>query len=396
MKTLFSFILLFISFSVFCQHKFKPGYYIDESGQKNVVLIKDEGWKNNPDKFYFKSTDDSPEQTARLENVKEFSINQGVKYIRATVQLDQSSLEIARLSRDPNPDYIESTVFLELLVAGEANLYYHQGKTLKNFFYNKNGGAIEPLIYKKYISQLQDNSSQSIKENRAYQNQLVKNINCEGMTSRPRNIFYTAKDLVSYFNDYNYCNGSMERPGNISQITPFHLRIRPGINKSGLELNSSQGHATFEDKYNFRLGLEAELILPFNNQKWGLILEPTYQSYTATSYYRDLEVTIYYKSIELPLGIRHYFYLNDSSAFFMNASYLLDFNFGNSRFDMTTFSDMAVATVNGNLALGAGYSFKKLSGEIRYYTGRDLLANGEDARTADYKTISLILGYKIF
>lgn len=396
MKTLFSFILLFISFSVFCQHKFKPGYYIDESGQKNVVLIKDEGWKNNPVKFYFKSTDVSPEQTARLENVKEFSINQGVKYIRATVQLDQSSLEIARLSRDPNPDYIESTVFLELLVAGEANLYYHQGKTLKNFFYNKNGGAIEPLIYKKYISQLQDNSSQSIKENRAYQNQLVKNINCEGMTSRPRNIFYTAKDLVSYFNDYNYCNGSMERPGNISQITPFHLRIRPGINKSGLELNSSQGHATFEDKYNFRLGLEAELILPFNNQKWGLILEPTYQSYTATSYYRDLEVTIYYKSIELPLGIRHYFYLNDRSAFFMNASYLLDFNFGNSRFDMTTYSDMAVATINGNLALGAGYSFKKLSGEIRYYTGRDLLANGEDARTADYKTISLILGYKIF
>ena len=277
MRTIFIVMMLFYSMSVFCQHKFKPGYYIDESSQKNVVLIKDEDWKNNPVKFYFKSTGDSPEQTATLENVKEFAINQGVTYIRARVQIDQSSLEIARLSRNSTPDYMEDTVFLELLAAGEANLYYHQGKTLKNYFYRKNGGPIEPLIYKKYISQLGDNSSQSIKENRYYQVQLEEHLKCEGSTSRPRSIFYTANDLVGYFNDYNSCNGSIDFSGNTSRKIPIHLRIRPGINKSGLELNSSQGHTTFEDKYNLRLGLEGELLLPFNNQKWGLILEPTSQ-----------------------------------------------------------------------------------------------------------------------
>jgi len=382
--------------SIFSQHIFKPGYYISENGQKYEVLIKDEDWRSNPVNFSFKENESSPEQSAKLENVREFSIYGGANYIKATVQLDQSSLETPKLSRNITPDYIEDTVFLLLLASGDANLYYHHGRTLKNFFYSINGRPIEPLVYKKYISQPVNFGTQSIKENKYYQQQLEKNLICDGTTTAARNISYTENDLVNYFNKYNACTGSIESLPDTGSSTPFHLRIRPGINKSGLELNSGQGHANFEDKYNFRLGLEGELILPFNNQKWSLIIEPTYQSYTATSFYRDLEVTVYYKSIELPVGIRHYFYLNEGSAFFLNASYLLDFNFGNSRFDMTTFSDMDIATINGNIAVGAGYSYKKISAELRYYTGRDLLANGEVARTADYKTIAFILGYRIF
>jgi len=388
--------MLLGSISVLSQNEFKAGYYIDQNGQKHQVLIKDEDWRSNPVKFTYKASQSSAEQTGTLANITEFAVDGSADFIKATVNLDQSSLETPYLSTNVTPDYIEETVFLKVLAEGDANLYYHQGKTLKNFFYNKNDGPIEPLVYKKYISQPLDFGTQSIKENKYYQQQLERSLTCEGMTSRPRSTQYTANDLITYFNAYNACTGNVKNPG-ISQKEPvFHLRIRPGINKSGLELNSASGHATFEDKYNFRLGLEGELILPFKNRKWSLIAEPTYQSYTATSYYRDLEVTVYYKSIELPVGIRHYFYLNEASAFFLNASYLLDFNFGDSRFDMTTFSDMAVATINGNLALGAGYSYKRISAEFRYYTGRDLLANGEDARTADYKTISLILGYKIF
>lgn len=382
--------------SIYSQHIFKPGYFISENGQKYEVLIKDEDWRSNPVSFSYKVNESSLEQTAKLENVKEFSINGGANYIKATVNLDQSSLETPKLSRNITPDYLDDTVFLLLMASGDANLYYHHGRTLKNFFYSKNGGPLEPLVYKKYISQPVDFGTQSIKENKYYQQQLEKNLTCDGVITRARNVAYTANDLVNYFNNYNACTGSIENLAETGSKTPFHLRIRPGINKSGLELNSAAGNAVFEDKYNFRLGLEGELVLAFNNKKWSLIVEPTYQSYTATSYYRDLEVTVYYKSIELPVGIRHYFYLNEGSSFFLNASYLLDFNFDNSRFDMTIFSDMAIATINGNIALGAGYSFKKLNGELRYYTGRDLLANGEDTRTADYSTIALILGYKIF
>ena len=396
MRTTFLLFMLLSSISIFSQHAFKPGYFISENGQKHEVLIKDEDWRSNPVSFIYKVNENSPEQIAKLENTKEFSINGGSNYIKATVQLDQSSLETPRLSRNITPDYLEDTVYLLLLAEGEANLYYHQGKTLKNFFYSKNGGPVEPLVYKKYISQPENFGSQSIKENKYFQQQLEKSLSCDGFTAQARRLSYTATELVDYFNEYNACNGSLQNFTKLKSSSSFHLRIRPGLNISGLELNSAQGHATFEDKYNLRLGLEGELILPFNNNKWSLIVEPTYQSYTGTSLYRDLEVTVYYKSIELPIGIRHYFYLNEGSALFLNASYLLDFNFGNSRFDMTTFSDMAVATVNGNVAIGVGYSYKKISAEFRYYTGRDLLANGEDARTADYKTIAFILGYKIF
>lgn len=174
MRTTFLFFMLLSSLSIFSQHVFKPGYYISENGQKHEVLIKDEDWRSNPVSFIYKNNENSPEQTATLENVKEFSINGGSNYIKATVQLDQSSLETPRLSRNITPDYLEDTVYLLLLAEGEANLYYHQGKTLKNFFYSKNGGPIEPLVYKKYISQPINFGSQSIKENKYFQQQLER------------------------------------------------------------------------------------------------------------------------------------------------------------------------------------------------------------------------------
>src|SRR5690606_9892664 len=173
----------------------------------------------------------------------EFSIYGGANYIKATVQLDQSSLETPKLSRNITPDYIEDTVFLLLLASGDANLYYHHGKTLKNFFYSKNSGPIEPLVYKKYISQPLNFGTQSIKENKYFQQQLEKGLTCDGFTALARNLSYRVTDLVNYFNEYNSCTGSITSFAEPKSTTSFHLRIRPGINKSGMELNSASGHA---------------------------------------------------------------------------------------------------------------------------------------------------------
>ena len=82
------------------------------------------------------------------------------------------------------------------------------------------------------------------------------------------------------------------------------------------------------------MGLEAELILPFNKNKWAVTLEPTYTSYrkeVSGEFSSIIGVTINTKSnfnfLNIPLGLRHYLFLkgNTSSKLFLNAS--LSYNF---------------------------------------------------------------------
>lgn len=82
---------------------------------------------------------------------------------------------------------------------------------------------------------------------------------------------------------------------------------------------------------NARFGIENELILPFNRNKWSILLQPTYQ------YFRD-SVTIKsnvstddlysidYQSIELQLGVRYYAFLNENSKLFANILFVNDVN----------------------------------------------------------------------
>ena len=60
----------------------------------------------------------------------------------------------------------------------------------------------------------------------------------------------------------------------------FNLSIRPGMNYAtlsiGNDLTLSITNIDFGNKLGFRLGLEAEFVLPFNKYKWAIIVEPTY------------------------------------------------------------------------------------------------------------------------
>ena len=72
---------------------------------------------------------------------------------------------------------------------------------------------------------------------------------------------------------------------------------------------------------NGRFGVETEFILAFNKNKWGVTIEPTYQYYKSEKKPSDVEAKLNYTSVEIPIGIRHYFYLSEKSKIFINASY---------------------------------------------------------------------------
>lgn len=96
------------------QIKFEEGYLIDNSGIKKEVLIKNVDWKNNPVDFEYKSDNSSEIQKESIKNIREFSINGGRKYIRATVMLDRSSGNLNLMSDHKAPDFKEETIFLIL------------------------------------------------------------------------------------------------------------------------------------------------------------------------------------------------------------------------------------------------------------------------------------------
>jgi len=112
-----------------------------------------------------------------------------------------------------------------------------------------------------------------------------------------------------------------------------------------------------------------------------------------------LTTIVEYTSVELPVGLRHYFFLNENSKLFINASYIADISFNSSfsfkrkdGFDLSPFEINSVA----NFTYGLGYKYNdKISLEIRHQNTRDLLTEKTSA-SSNYKSISIIFGYSLF
>lgn len=387
----------------YAQIKFEKGYFINNSGEKKEVLIKNMGWRNNPVNFEYK-TDDSPEiKKGDINNVKEFSIDGEDRYIRTTVMIDRSSTNLNSLSYNKAPDLKSETVFLKYIIEGKAELFYYENSDLRKFFYSIDKSEPEQLIYKRYYV-----DEGNLGYNEDYKKQIEENLKCGTTGLQLENINYTANDLKKIFNQYNQCSGqqSTDYTNSDSKKNIYHLNIRPGINFSSFETthhyNFESMNTDFGPYTSFRLGLELEYILPFNKNKWAIFIEPNYQYYKSSKDIIENEGTLFeykynakidYKSIEIPLGIRHYLFLNDRSKIFLNAAYAVGINLNSSlKFNR---EELEVASAY-NFVFGAGYKYNdKFSAEVRVGTSRNLLRNYISI-DSDYKTVSLILGYTLF
>ncbi|GAA4893892.1 hypothetical protein GCM10023311_18180 [Flaviramulus aquimarinus] len=379
-KLLFLLILIF-TFNNYAQIKFEKGYFIDNNGVKIECLIKNIDWYNNPLEFDFKKNEASLINKKTIKAVKEFAVS-GIKYRRFLVDIDRSSEKTNQLSIDRNPLFKEETLFLKSLVDGDSNLYYYKDGALTRFFYSiPNTKEVKQLVYKSYLDKYD-----KIKKNNRFKQQLLMDLNCSLISRKEvENITYKKKELIGLFVKYNNCiNPDVVKYEKKKKKGLFNLYIRPGINSSSLSiLNSavSSRNKDYGNTSNFRLGIETEFILSFNKNKWSVLIEPTYQSF------KDEDVD--YKSIELPVGVRHYFFLNDSSKIFVNGLFLYDLPM-DSKIGLLDISS------SSNIALGIGYNFnKKYSLELRYHTNRDVLGDFI-AWNSEYKTLSFIAGYNLF
>ncbi|MFB0905166.1 MAG: tRNA modification GTPase [Nonlabens sp.] len=387
---LFLIVGIFSSIKCNSQISFVKGYYIDNANQKTEGLIRNVDWKNNPLEFEYKKTKESEKESMNIESVKEFGINNVSKYIRASVQIDRSSNKFNLLSYDKSPLFKKEQLYLKVLIQGYASLFLYEDNSLRRYFYQTVNNDVDQLIFKKYKT-----PENKIGTNNKFRNQLYDNLKCVDISMEELKFMnYNKKELLNLFEKYNNCHNS-EFVNFDEKVTSslFHLNIRPGLNSSSLSMRNNitnSRNTGYDREWSFRVGLEFEFILGFNKNKWAIIIEPTYQYFKA-----ELEIAnrsntnADYQSIELPLGLRHYLFLNDTSKVFVNASFLYDFAL------KSKVRNLAVGSgING--ALGIGYKYKNTcSLEFRYHTSRDILPDYA-LWTSDYKTISVIFGYSIF
>lgn len=405
-KRILFLLITILTLNCYAQTSFEKGYYIDNTNQKINCLIKNIDWKNNPTEFEYKLTENSESKKTTIKTIKEFGIDNISKYIRSTVNIDRSSENINNLSNDKNPIFKEEELFLKVLVEGKATLYQYVDSNLKRYFYNKENSIIEQLIFKSYIT-----TENKVGKNNRFRQQLFVDLTCPNFkTSNIENVEYKKNSLVRFFTEYSKCHNNELinfEPKQKSDL--FNLTIRPRINSSSLTIQNSilnSRNTDFENKIGFGFGLEAEFILPFNKNKWAIAIETTYQSFKSEKTTNVNNVSggvlianVDYSSIEVPVGLRHYFFLNNNSKIFINASYIFDLSSKSSieftRNDGSNLSTLPIKTQQ-NLGFGIGYKQKdKYSLEMRYQTAREVLSD-YIYWGSEYKTLSIIFGYSLF
>ena len=394
---------LLIVNSIFAQTNFEKGTFTTNNNETVNCFIKNIDWKNNPTEFKYKLTEDGKIKSGDIEFIKSFGVDGISKYIRATVNIDKSSSNVNNLSANKNPKLEEEQLFLKVYFEGKANLYYYEEGNLKRFFYSTKEKEITQLIYKEYLF-----GTNSIGENNQYKQQLSNTLKCDNVTIKNiRNVDYNGNDLTAIFEKYNNCVQGTEaiNYNKKDKKDLFNFRAKLGVGLASLSINnrvSSSRDTNFDNEFIYRFGGELEMILPFNNNKWALIVEPSYQSYSSNTYIPNsgtvslqnrTKVEVNYSTIEIPVGARHYFFLNDESKIFVNAFYTLIYT-NNSSIEFSNGTELELEKAAGQ-SIGVGYSYKKFSLECRYELTREVFSNYKSWRS-DYNQLSLIFGYQIF
>ncbi len=397
MKFRFLLLLFFISVHSYCQIKFEKGYFIDSENQRTECLIKDSDWRNNPLKFKYKLNETDEVKEADISSVTEFCVYNRAKYVRANVKIDRSSQELRSLSNKRNPEYVEEQLFLRVVEEGSATLYSYRDPGISKLFYKVNNLPIEQLVYKEYYT-----ADGFIATNAMFRQQLFLNVNCKKSVSvnTLESIRYSEKELEKYFQKYNECVGDSISKQVKKKRDLFNLRVTPGFSYSSFSLTDYFYKIDFDKKLAFRVGLQTEFVLPYYKSKWSLIFEPTYQYFKSKgkSSSNDLG-KIRYSCIEFPVGVRHYFFLNEKLKLFINGLFItnmtLKFNStlvtGNEPMGYYSFKNFEPLDSFG---LGAGIENKWISAEIRYCPRRRL--TNSQTYTTNLSRLSLLIGFKVF
>ncbi|MGH2664228.1 tRNA modification GTPase [Flavobacterium sp.] len=413
-KQLLVLFLLACSFTQ-AQITFEKGYFIS-NGSRTECYIRNIDWKDNPSEFEYKNAlEETVTKTVNINTVEEFGIDDSSKYKRFKINIEKSGNDINNVSKSSTPKWKQETLFLKVLIEGEATLYsYTEGNLYKYFFETKSIPA-EQLVRIKYINTDlipgKGYSDDSVKENNQFRQQLFNGLKCDAISENDiKNTSYTKSSLLRIFKKYNSSTGSNTAIsyGEKSDKDLLAVKITAGVDQTSLKLTDPNKYYNASNditgKTTFKIGAELEYTLPFNKNTWSVFINPAYQKYEAEkNYTRDNglgvillhSLKVDYSFIELPIGIRHHIFLNKTSKIFINGAFVFNAFGGSATFNFDNGKTIFEGNSRNNFAFGAGYSFQnRYSIEFRVNTGREIL--GYQQWSSKYNSVGVLLGYRLF
>lgn len=384
-------LILFLLFSIsgFAQKSFDKGSYVTNEGSTQNGYIKNIGWNSTPESFIFKETENANTTTITVDEANEFEIT-GFKFKKFTFNLDTSIDRMSQISENREPNYQTKTSFLKVLVEGKTILYeYSKGNVTRFFISENNSAELIPLVYKKYLS------NGKILENTEFRKQL-SNLYQDQNTSVHEilKVDYNSKDLSAFIkqHDQNAKEIKTEEAGSLN----FRLLLGGGIANTKATRLQYRNSFEFENLVGLKIGVELEHIFGFNRNKWSLFVAPNFQTFskeTDVVYGQHLshKSELKYNFFQIPVGARHYFFLNNNSKIFVNAGYA--FNFLKSKF---SYQNETVNTKqNVGVIAGVGFSYKKFGLEARYESVRQILRTNP-SYVLDFQPYTLTASYILF
>jgi hypothetical protein len=120
-------IIACISLQMYAQVKFQKGYYISDGDIRTECFIKNTDHFSNPTSFLFEINEgDSNTGIGDLSSVKEFGIDNVMKFRKAIVDVDMSDNDLKYMGENRKPEWKERTLFLKVLIEGSATLYEYR------------------------------------------------------------------------------------------------------------------------------------------------------------------------------------------------------------------------------------------------------------------------------
>ncbi|MCG2611484.1 porin family protein [Flavobacterium sp. SM15] len=405
-KNFYLLILLALSNLINAQTRFEKGYYIDNTGNKTEGLIKNLDWKNNPTSLEFKITESDEPKELTINTVAEFGIDNASKFVRFDIDIERSKTRLSDVSISREPEFKNERLFLKELVSGTATLYKYEEADMVKFFFTSNGSPIKQLVYIPYKASYEDTRNiaglgiNDILYNETYKRQIWTFVKKENTSQRSiENLKYNEDDLTKYFLDYNGIDVKKVKASSKGKKTYFNIKPSVALNMAKVNFNYENSSVLYNDiDFDFKdtplsFGFEFEAIMPFNNNKWSVFLEPNYMSFksnTTEKYYSyTFERKSEIKMFQLPIGIRHYFFLNNNSKIFVNP-------FANAQFisKKSYVRDLETRTFDLSFGLGLGFAYKKMFCELRHYLSSNI--SPYVITQMNFSNTSFALKYEVF
>ncbi|WP_306014633.1 MULTISPECIES: hypothetical protein [unclassified Allomuricauda] len=382
--------------------QYENGYIVTANGENKFGLIKNQNWNNNPERIYFKTNPETPEQVIEISRLTKFGIGNDIKFVISEVDLDLSSDKIGNLTRDKKPIFEKKSIALRKLIEGTISLFEYQFSNGTRFYVKKADGDFEALVFKKYLV---SGNRVGINEHYKQQLSLLFSDKSSELQKDLERLSYSRKSLSKIISKYNLLSNSnsISYTEKIRSKAKLHITVFGGLEQTSVSYqfpNVATLNPSFDDISRSILGAELELLVL--NNKLGIFSGYSIKSEVSESVVIQTSVeditqtaTLSFNNNTVFFGARGYIPTVKNLNLVINAGITVEtVNNFSLTFDLSLIEENFKRN-SGSEFFGIGLEYKKVFAEARFFSNRMFAENVSNSVSVDNSNVNFRLGYKI-